>query len=115
MSSSLTGIAQTIADELSRAVSAAEAERDAGIDIAVNELTLAKNRRDDALAQAEQLQKEAGEMIARSLKIREDAERTYSEDVTHALAGLEALKAGQPKRRLKGRANGATSAQVLNA
>jgi hypothetical protein len=97
MTSTLTTIADTIAAELSRAVEAAESATNAGLDLVKQKIGTAMKRRIDGLERAAELEREAGRLIAESLKVREEVEQTFAGEMLDASSAIDTLKTDRVK------------------
>jgi hypothetical protein len=92
MTGTLTTIAETISQELSRAVEAAERAQNAGLDLAREKIAVAVNRRNAGLERASELEREAARLIAESLDVRENVEKTFATDMHEAMTAINVLK-----------------------
>jgi hypothetical protein len=98
MSSTLTTIARTISEELERAVAAAEEAQNAGLDLISQETTIAITKQRETLHSAAELEREAAELIAKAIKLRESAQMNFESEMKRIVEKVHALKAEGPRR-----------------
>lgn len=98
MSSTLTAIARTISDELERAVAAAEDAQNTGLDIVSAALKTSVARFSETVDAASELEREAAQLVAKAIKLRESAQKELLSDFSDASEKIKALRADSPRR-----------------
>lgn len=98
MSSTLTTIARTISEELERAVAAAEDAQNTGLDIVSASIGASVGRFVEATDAAAELEREAAQLVAKAIKLRENARKELVDDFSDASEKIKALKSVQSRR-----------------